>query len=83
MSLPLIIWTIAFGLYAIFWFWYVGFRKPLFKSEIDHYLTALEQFNNNSAAELRDLRQFLESDTGKSFVMVNSISLKKTPDLIE
>ena len=83
MSTPFIIWSTAFVLYAVFWLWYVGFRKPLSKSEIDHYLTALSKFNNNSAEELANMRQFLEKDTGKSFVMVNSISLKKTPDLIE
>lgn len=83
MSLPLIIWATAFFLYSIFWLWYVGFRKPLSKTEIDYYLKELGKFNNNSAQGLADLRQFLENDTGKSFVMVNSISLKKTPDLIE
>ena len=83
MSLPLIIWSTAFLLYAIFWLWYVGFRKPLTQQEIDTYLKKLEQYNNSSAQGLKDLRQFLENDTGKSFVMVNSISLKKTPDLIE
>ena len=83
MSPPIIIWSTAFLLYAIFWLWYVGFRRPLTKQEIDTYLKKLEQYNNNSAQGLKDLRQFLENDTGKSFVMVNSISLKKTPDLIE
>jgi len=80
---PLIIWSIAFLLYAIFWLWYIGFRKPLSSSEIDYYLKELSKFNNNSAEGLTDLRAFLKNDSGKSFVMVNSISLKKTPDLIE
>ena len=80
---PLIIWGTAFLLYAIFWLWYVGFRKPLSKTEIDHYLKELNKFNNNSAEGLSDLRRFLENDTGKSFAMVNSIQLKKTPDLVE
>ncbi len=83
MSTPLIIWITAFLLYSIFWLWYVGFRKPLSKTEIDHYLKELGKFNNNSTEGLTDLCQFLENDTGKSFVMVNSISLKKTPDLVE
>ena len=83
MSTPLIIWATAFLLYAIFWLWYVGFRKPLSKTEIDHYLKEYSKFDNNSSEGLTGLRQFLEKDTGKSFVMVNSISLKKTPDLVE
>ena len=83
MTIPFIIWGTALILYSIFWLWYVGFRKPLSKSEIDDYLRKLSQFNNDSAEGLNNLRQFLENDTGKSFVMVNSISLKKTPDLID
>ena len=83
MSLSLIIWATALLLYAIFWLWYVGFRKPLSPTEIDYYLTELKKIDNNSAQGLANLRQFLENDTGKSFAMVNSISLKKTPDLVE
>ena len=81
--LPTIIWTTAFLLYAIFWLWYVGFRKPLSKTEIDYYIHKLQKFGNNNGTELEGIRQFLENDTGKSFAMVNSIQLKKTPDLIE
>lgn len=83
MSTPLIIWASAFILYAIFWLWYVGFRKPLSKTEIDHYLKEYSKFDTNSSEGMTGLRQFLENDTGKSFVMVNSINLKKTPDLVE
>ena len=83
MTTPLIIWGTAFIIYAIFWLWYVGFRKPLTKEEIDHYINKLQEFNNNSEAELIGMRNFFEKDTGKSFVMVNSISLKKKPDLVE
>lgn len=83
MSLVLIIWTTAFILYAIFWLWYVGIRKPLSKVEIDHYINELKKYDNDSAQGLAGLREFLENDTGKSFVMVNSIVLKETPDLVE
>ena len=83
MTTPLIIWGTAFIFYAIFWFWYVGFRKPLTKEEVDHYISELKKFNNNSSQGIKDVRQFLENDTGKSFVMVNSISLKEKPDLVE
>jgi hypothetical protein len=83
MTPQLIIWATAFILYAIFWLWYVGFRKPLSDVEVDHYLKELNKFNNTSSAGMTGLRQFLENDTGKSFVMVNSIKLKKSPDLVE
>jgi hypothetical protein len=83
MTPQLIIWATAFILYAIFWLWYVGFRKPLSDVEVDHYLKELNKFNNTNSAGMTGLRQFLENDTGKSFVMVNSIKLKKSPDLVE
>ncbi|MDF1866820.1 MAG: hypothetical protein P1U70_18440 [Saprospiraceae bacterium] len=83
MSTPLIIWASAFLIYAIFWLWYVGIRKPLLKFEIDYYLKEYSKFDNHSETDLAGIRQFLENDTGKSFVMVNSIVLKKTPDLVE
>ena len=82
MSTSLIILIAASLLYAIFLLWYVGFQKPLSKIEIDYYIKEYSKFNN-SRAELIDLRNFLEKDTGKSFVMVNSILLKKKPDLVE
>ena len=81
--MTIIIWATALGLYAIFWLWYVGFRKPLSKSEIDNYLQLLKQYEGYKNEDLSGIRQFLEKDTGKSFVMVNSIVLKKTPDLVE
>lgn len=82
MLTSLIILISAFLFYAIFLLWYVGFQKPLSKIEIDYYIKEYSKFDN-SEAELIDLRNFLEKDTGKSFVMVNSILLKKKPDLVE
>ena len=82
MTTQLIIWATAVILYAIFWLWYVGFRKPLSQEEVDSYLNKLGKFNNTSSQGMIGLRQFLENDTGKSFVMVNSVKLKKSPDLV-
>lgn len=83
MTPQITIWAITAILYAIFWLWYVGFRRPLSKEEVDVYLDKLSKYNNKSAAGMAGLRQFLENDTGKSFVMVNSIKLKESPDLVE
>jgi len=83
MTTPFIIWISAFIVYAIFWLWYVGYRKPLSLTEIDNYLDKLKAINPHGNNDLGDLRHFLENDTGKSFVMVNSVQLKPTPDLVE
>ena len=76
MMAALIIWLTALLLYFIFWMWYVGFRKPLSKDEIEYYLNKLKELNNIPDARLVNIRQFLENDTGKSFVLVNSLVLK-------
>ncbi|MEZ4883965.1 MAG: hypothetical protein R3E32_04425 [Chitinophagales bacterium] len=45
------------------------------KTEIDQYLIKLRTFDNNKEAELKGIRQFLENDTDKSFVMYNNMQL--------
>jgi hypothetical protein len=83
MTTQIIIWGSAFIAYAIFWLWYVGFRKPITKTEIDFYLSELRKFKVTNTEQLNGLRTFLEGDTGKSFAMVNLIQLKEKPDLID
>lgn len=83
MTTQLIIWSAALILYAIFWLWYVGIRKPLSSVEVDQFINKLREYDNNSEEELMGIKEFFEHDTGKSFVMVNSISLKEQPDLVE
>lgn len=83
MSAKLIIWGVALLLYAIFWLWYVGFRRPLSQAEVDEYLRKFQAFEHNKGSDFSNLRKFLESDTGKSFVMVNSLVLKKAPLKVE
>jgi len=46
-------------------------------------MNKLSEYANDSAQGLSDVRAFLENDTGKSFVMVNSILLKEKPDQVE
>lgn len=83
MTVIYIIWATAAILYTIFWLWYVGFRRPLSTKEIDHYIGKLEQLTDGNPESMANMRQFLENDTGKSFAMVNSIVLKKMPDLVD
>ena len=80
MTTTIIIWTTAAFLYACFWLWYVGIRKPLSQDEVDKYINKLKEYDEYKNRDLTGVRAFLENDTGKSFVMVNSIVLKKTPD---
>ncbi len=82
MTPQFIIWGTALIIYACFWLWYVGIRKPLSQEEVNKYINKLEKFESYQDQDLSGVRAFLENDTGKSFVMVNSIVLKKTPDRV-
>jgi hypothetical protein len=82
MITPITIWAVAVLLYAIFWLWYVGFRSPLTTQEIDHYLQVLHKNNHYTEIEIESLNDFMRKDTGRSFTMVNSLQLKKSPDQI-
>ena len=67
-------------LYALFWFWYTGRQRPLTQQEIDSYTSKLKAANTDEIVLTR-IRNFMASDTGKGFVMVNLLQLQVTkPD---
>ena len=72
------IWVLAVVLYFVFWAWYVGFRGPLTKSEVDGYLAKLDPGLADPERRER-MRAFLESDDGREFFMVNLIRLHPDP----
>ncbi|MEZ5551303.1 MAG: hypothetical protein R3E82_10465 [Pseudomonadales bacterium] len=72
------IWGSLILIYGLFFFWYTSFGGPLTPAEIDEYIGRLET-RGAAPEELMRLREFLESDTGDDFVMMNVIQLKDTP----
>jgi hypothetical protein len=46
-------------------------------------MNIMRTLNPEADSEMDGLQSFLENDTGRSFVMVNSIVLKSTPDRID
>jgi hypothetical protein len=76
MSMALMIWLLAAVAYAIFWYWYVGFGHRIKPEEIEGYM---HRVGTGAFAEdqLPRLRHFLETDTGREFVMVNNLQLTK------
>lgn len=83
MATQLIIWFTAIAAYLLFALWYFGFRRKLKKEEIEVYLKKLAAFDDYKYMDLSGLKAFLSKDDGKSFVMVNSILLKESPDQVE
>lgn len=70
------IWAIAVIVYAIFWCWYVGFKKKITPAEVDETMRLLDVHDFGTDSQRKNLRRFLENDDGKDFVMVNLLHLK-------
>jgi hypothetical protein len=83
MTTQFIIWLSAIAAYLLFAFWYYGPRRKIKREEVEVYLKKLAAFDDYKNEDLSGIRSFLESDDGKSFAMVNSLLLKKKPDLID
>jgi len=75
-SLSLIIFGVAFALYAVFWSWYVGFGRKISADEIEAVMACLpdEQW---SEKQRENVRRFFENDDGKDFVMINALHFKE------
>ena len=74
------IWLVLIVVYLAFFGWYTSFGGPLTTTEIEDYLRAFEQRDPPPSPEvLAMLRQFMETDTGDDFVMINVIDLYETP----
>jgi hypothetical protein len=82
MSLPKIVWSVLLGVYAVFFGWYTSFGGPLSPEEIDDYLGILKG-RGASSEEIVHVRDFLATDTGDDFVMVNAIEMRDPPMQVE
>jgi hypothetical protein len=73
----LTIWGTALLIYALFWWWYVGFRRKITPQEVEK---TMGLFTNDSAwteQQRENMRNFLANDDGKDFVMVNLLLLNR------
>ncbi len=69
-------------LYAIFFYWYTPFGGPLTEDEIAYYTQIL---NERSGGDVNAERwiEFMRSDTGDDFAMINVLDLRDTPQQVE
>jgi len=72
------VWIVLALVWAAFFGWYTSFGGPLTPDEIDHYLGLLEE-RGADPARIAIFRQFMETDTGDDFAMLNAIDLRDTP----
>jgi hypothetical protein len=69
------IWGGALALYGLFRLWYDNWRGPLTQAEIDAFLAeASGKYSGGNDPAM--LRQFLEADDGKEFVMLNLVRIE-------
>ena len=72
------IWATPALLYALFVGWYTDFGGPLSDDEIAMYLGRFEAIGFSQ--ERRDrMQRFMESDTGRQFLMLNAIDYADDP----
>ncbi len=73
-----VIWGVPALVFVVFTLWYTDFGGPLTEAEISTYMNKLEA--HNAPPEMRDrLRAFMETDTGRQFLMVNIIDFNENP----
>ncbi len=72
------LWLTAIVLYATFFSWYTNLNGPMQEDEIKEFLLRAEA-QGRSTQSLNNLENFMRSDTGNDFIMVNLIDLNESP----
>ena len=67
------VWGVALLGYALFLSWYVNWRGPLTKAEIEKLMARMLANNvgHGDQDEMPVMRRFLEEDDGREFFMLN------------
>jgi len=78
MATPRRVWTLLALLYLAFFAWYTSFGGPLTPSEIDRYLGVLAE-RGADPERMAIWKQFMQSDSGDDFVMLNAIEMREAP----
>lgn len=72
------IWGVPALLYVGFTLWYTNLGGALRPEEIADFVARLEA-QGESAEQIESLRRFMETDTGRQFLMVNLVDLAERP----
>ena len=82
MIRPGYMWLALLVLWGAFFSWYTSFEGPFTPEEIAVVMDRAEA-GDATPEQLERMRQFLESDTGDDFVMVNIIEMNDPPPQME
>ena len=72
-------WPAALLAYALFRAWYDNWRGPLTPQEIEHFMHLVDGLPGPHDTDKTVLREFLEADDGREFVMCNLVKLFPQP----
>ena len=77
-----ILWFVPLTLYAVLTFWYTNTAGPLSAAEIQFYSQKLQAagYTTNRIERLKD---FMATDTGRQFLMVNNLDMAVDPADVE
>ena len=78
MIRPLYAWLSLCTIWLAFFCWYTSFEGPLTPEEIARVMQFAEA-SDTRPEDIVKMREFLESDTGDDFVMVNIIEMNDPP----
>jgi len=67
------VWTGVAVLYLIFALWYFNWKGPLTPDEVQHFSNQFAENSRQSPTDPEVLRQFMEEDDGKEFIMLNLV----------
>jgi len=82
MIRPRVAWLALLIVWGAFFSWYTSFEGPLTPEEISMVLERAEAMDAEPQ-DMAKMREFLESDTGDDFVMVNLIEMNDPPPTVE
>jgi len=71
------VWLGALVAYALFRAWYDNWRGPLSADEIEAFFRKMHGSKSAAENDLSVLREFLENDDGKDFVMLNLVRVER------
>lgn len=72
------IWAAAALLYATFFFWYTSLAGPMSNDEVEARLQTLRA-QGAPEDQLAAIEQFMRSDTGNDFIMINLLDANEAP----
>ncbi len=78
----MIIWGIPTLIFAAFVLWYTDFGGPLSETEIKDFVSKLEEQGIPQEFQSQ-LRDFMETDTGRQFFMLNVLDMTENPPDVE